>query len=72
MDMIIVTFLNAVTNVDVLTANNKNVNLVETRTEHFDILKDYNSTTDYNRSHLDNVDQWDYRKISILFYESWL
>ena len=43
--MIIVTFLNAVTNVDVLTANNNNVNLVETRTVPFDILKDYYSTT---------------------------
>ena len=33
--MIIVTFLNAVTNVDVLTANNNNVNLVETQTARF-------------------------------------
>ena len=43
--MIIVTFLNAVRNVDVLTANNNDLNLVETRTVHFDILKDYYSTT---------------------------
>ena len=43
--MIIVTILNAVANVDVLKANHNDVNLVETRTVHFDILKDYYRTT---------------------------